>query len=490
MFSHNKSIILPILLLIIPTQITFAQTKTWDGGAGTSNWSDANNWSPNGLPSSSDYVIIDAGTVVIPNTFTANARGMRNRGLLTIVAGGTLAILDQSSLSNQLTGSIENFGSITITHAGNVNSAIVHTGTGTFTNHGSIEVSTGYNFHTMQVTAPFINMPAGEITLNSGGQTGILLRALFTNHGVLNIDVPATVNAIRPLATGGVFVNEATGEINITNCGQGVFNQTSFTNRGVVSINSSGSGITNLGTFVNENGTINLTTTSLFPVRNNAGATMSGTGQINMPMDGDLWNAGQIEPGLSPGILNVAGGLQFSGTGATYQFELASSSSFDVINITEDLLLSGILEVQLLNGFIPNTNEQFPIITYGGTVNGTFATINLPSPEFDEWLIDYGTITPGEITLYHPNSLPIQLVSFEAKKQGTQVELNWRTASELNNEQFIVQHSTDGNDFKDISVIRGAGNSLTEINYQFIHQGAVNGQNYYRLKQIDFGRYL
>ena len=39
---------------------------TWDGGAGTMNWSDANNWNPNGLPGVTSDVVIDvAGTPTI-----------------------------------------------------------------------------------------------------------------------------------------------------------------------------------------------------------------------------------------------------------------------------------------------------------------------------------------------------------------------------------------------------------------------------------------
>src|SRR5688572_1307875 len=37
---------------------TVMAQKTWDRGAGTNNWGDANNWSPNGVPTAADAVII------------------------------------------------------------------------------------------------------------------------------------------------------------------------------------------------------------------------------------------------------------------------------------------------------------------------------------------------------------------------------------------------------------------------------------------------
>ena len=41
----------------------FALTKSWDGGAGTANWADAANWSPDGAPTSSDAVMLDNSIV-------------------------------------------------------------------------------------------------------------------------------------------------------------------------------------------------------------------------------------------------------------------------------------------------------------------------------------------------------------------------------------------------------------------------------------------
>lgn len=39
--------------------------KTWDGGAGTLNWNDGNNWSPNGIPGNTDAVLFNTGTTLI-----------------------------------------------------------------------------------------------------------------------------------------------------------------------------------------------------------------------------------------------------------------------------------------------------------------------------------------------------------------------------------------------------------------------------------------
>lgn len=82
--------------------------------------------------------------------------------------------------------------------------------------------------------------------------------------------------------------------------------------------------------------------------------------------------------------------------------------------------------------------------------------------------------------------LPIELISFQGKTSKTGIILNWITASELNNEKFIVEHSTEGKNFESIGVIQGSGTTLAQQKYTFIHENASLGIHYYRLKQLDF----
>ena len=56
--------------------------------------------------------------------------------------------------------------------------------------------------------------------------------------------------------------------------------------------------------------------------------------------------------------------------------------------------------------------------------------------------------------------LPVTLTYFEAEKVSeNRVALNWQTASEIDNEHFIVEHSIDGRAFEDIGKVDGNGNS-------------------------------
>jgi hypothetical protein len=84
------------------------------------------------------------------------------------------------------------------------------------------------------------------------------------------------------------------------------------------------------------------------------------------------------------------------------------------------------------------------------------------------------------------NPLPIELVSFTATPQNEQVDLNWITMTETNNDYFTVEKSTDGITFEALARVAGAGNSTYERDYVAVDKKPVTGSNYYRLKQTDF----
>ena len=84
------------------------------------------------------------------------------------------------------------------------------------------------------------------------------------------------------------------------------------------------------------------------------------------------------------------------------------------------------------------------------------------------------------------NPLPIKLIYFNAKLKDDIVKLTWATASELNNDFFTVEHSSDGIHFEEILRQRGAGNSSFTLYYTDEDLKPLNGYNFYRLKQTDY----
>lgn len=86
--------------------------------------------------------------------------------------------------------------------------------------------------------------------------------------------------------------------------------------------------------------------------------------------------------------------------------------------------------------------------------------------------------------------LPIELLSFEVKAIGNKVQLNWQTASEIDNDYFEVERSLDTKNWETILKKDGVGNSSSIVNYLAIDENPYSGTSYYRLKQTDFdGQY-
>jgi len=81
--------------------------------------------------------------------------------------------------------------------------------------------------------------------------------------------------------------------------------------------------------------------------------------------------------------------------------------------------------------------------------------------------------------------LPVTLVTFTGKYQAGTVLLNWVTASEVNNQHFVIERSSDGLNFTEIGKLNGAGNSHQLLNYAFRDTKYQSNINYYRLKQVD-----
>jgi len=82
--------------------------------------------------------------------------------------------------------------------------------------------------------------------------------------------------------------------------------------------------------------------------------------------------------------------------------------------------------------------------------------------------------------------LPIVLELFtgNAINQGNLVK--WVTSTEINNDYFNLQASTNGVNFRTIATIAGEGNSNTPIAYEHLDRAAAKGTTYYRLIQTDY----
>lgn len=92
-------------------------------------------------------------------------------------------------------------------------------------------------------------------------------------------------------------------------------------------------------------------------------------------------------------------------------------------------------------------------------------------------------------TLFDPTPVPVEWLSFEAIWQGLDASLSWQTASEINNDFFVIERSLDGKNFTAIAQVPGSGNSSSIVSYSYFDKDAMLNAGkfvYYRIKQVDY----
>jgi Secretion system C-terminal sorting domain len=84
-------------------------------------------------------------------------------------------------------------------------------------------------------------------------------------------------------------------------------------------------------------------------------------------------------------------------------------------------------------------------------------------------------------------ALPVQMIYLEAEAMNNDsIQVRWATQTEINNRDFEVERSTDGNTWSTIGEVAGHDNSVVEEHYAFNDINVVPGVvYYYRLKQVD-----
>jgi hypothetical protein len=101
-------------------------------------------------------------------------------------------------------------------------------------------------------------------------------------------------------------------------------------------------------------------------------------------------------------------------------------------------------------------------------------------------LVGFGEFALGSTIT--ANALPVNWLSFTGKsKNALENYLQWSTASEINNDHFVVERSTDMTNFAAIQKVKSLGNSSKTQSYSFtdkLKESATRNM-YYRIKQVD-----
>lgn len=182
--------------------------------------------------------------------------------------------------------------------------------------------------------------------------------------------------------------------------------------------------------------------------------------------------------GGSGSVLSVNGGFKLSVSGNLGDSD-NNGVEYEVATATDKIQVAGTLFGKNNNAFTGSGSIS------GGTLdvkNGS--TCGSPCPVSG----GFSNCDSGDGFCSSNLVLPIELLSFEAISKTEAVVLIWSTASQLNFDYFVVQHSVDGFEWADLTQIKGAGTTNQKLDYSFAHTSPVAGKNYYRLKSVDFDK--
>lgn len=147
----------------------------------------------------------------------------------------------------------------------------------------------------------------------------------------------------------------------------------------------------------------------------------------------------------------------------TYKF-LAPTTGYPGIDTTA-------VSVMVTSQYMYKKSITFRI---GGQTGG--ASVSSPSRQNSVWFKEFSLST-----------LPVKLASFTATLKNTNAELKWTTSSEINVSHFVVERSTDGENFSDAGMIFAYGNATDNTNYSFSDNvsSVQSGIIYYRIRSVD-----
>lgn len=439
---------------------TNISAKAWTGAV-SNDWNDPGNWSPAGVPTSSDNINffisgatstinINSGTAAVALSFDVLLLNSSNL-IMNINAGASLTLVGGGTQSRGFAIKLYSGSSATITNNGTL----------TVEEYNSRNV---YLYNQSSAQLQFMNN--GTMTVDGCGTYG------------MHIDV----NGGATLGASNQFTN--TGTLNISDGTQYAMYISGFSSRPSYFTNEGDLNIEDMDyiAYANSNGTF--TQTSAGTTRGYGILKQIGT--VNM--DGTFETSGSDPEHIS---LEVGGGsTTFDLSSAVFNLRAAGTAGKgvaggnDYVNILGSATLAGsIFNISFEGGYTPSNGDSFEFFNVSNTITGS-PVFNLPTPPAGS-SYDMANIGGSYYLQINSAPFPVELLNFEGELEGNNVLLSWSTATEQNNSGFSIQHSTDALIWENIGFVEGAGTTAELQSYSYLDKRANTGKNLYRLQQWD-----
>lgn len=494
-----------------PILYTAPTSVSWTGGNGISTqWDLNNNWGACNFPTCS----IDA--TVNPFVNQPVITGIKQVRNLTINPGASLTLSAGSTL--EICGNFTNLGSIIADPTSTVvmlGTGVNQTMTGSFTGSNALG-----NFTVNKTNATFSVLTNDDVEMNGNFLTAnatsifnsngkyIKVGGNFTNNnGNTSFMNTGTTGTLEFDGTAGQTYNQGSSQLDLNN----------------VVMNHTGTNVI-LGSnmFIKSaTGTLTLTLGRIqtngnrVDVANTANACVS-VGNNNSYVFGNLYRslngaAGAYDFPLGTATLYERANINFT-TATTIprlqsRFDVWGTPALHTNGMSECATTYNLADENMgfwtINASANPTSGTYNTTLYcnGATnIGGNAWTVEKSSDNGATWVLS-GTCDPTSTSAIVKRNgmngfsifaaaqatapMPVELMGVYGFSVGRTNEIHWKTASEANSDHFEIEASQDGESFHVIGAIAAAGNSITELNYQFTDNNPYFPITYYRIRSID-----
>lgn len=409
----------------------------WTGFAGNSNWNDADNWD-NGIPNGSMKTNIFAGAATYPTAIPTTVKP----AWLEIGPGVTI----QLPLALSAPVGILNNGVVEINESGIFYGAF-NSGNTPITGTGKVVIkNSGITYFGFKVLNNSLEINCATGNPSTLGGAPVVNGSVFFVKGILGGSLTVTdSNAVVSYTPTSYLAG--TLKLAVKASGTYLFPVSNSNTAPVQAV---------ILSLHNTSALQNISVSFTKTINGSAPATTAGGQAVTSLLNGGFWTIAP-DAALTSGSYSVQ--LQEQG----YTNGVSNAAQYVVLKRANS---SSAWNFYGNNG---TSSEAAGIVTaQAGNISS-----------FSDFAIG---IASGTVA----NTLPVTLSSFTAYKNGRHVQLQWTTASEINNKKFVVERSADAVNFTAIGEVAGAGSSSLARQYSFTDNAPAVGNNFYRLRQIDF----
>jgi hypothetical protein len=472
------------LFFVFISWISKAQTTyTWNGSV-SSDWTVAANWTPSrAVVAGNDVLVFDGGSTAV---FSITNVTSQTIGSILVTGNGAFSLVPSGNKVLSLTVTtgntfqIDNGSSLAVGAAGNALDITFPASSGMASIGGQLNLVNG-NFGInagkliLHTNPTPLARTGGQISMSAGGILQFGLNGAAENTGTIILPNQIFIGSINIATiilnrTNGVQLSDQTitlssgitftlGDLHVPNSGTLIFGATaadpvlteSLTSKIIgyaeMQLRAIGTGALDFLGFSMASGTDNLLGIA---VKRQTGSPITFN---TVPSIAAVWNITTVIPPSSGRDLSFKWLSTFDGVySSTNKFQAYindGSPGWTIIG-AQQFLTSGAADLRVSASA---TTTQFG---------------------FDFTLTD------------NTATLPVELLFFKGLLSNGNVELTWATASETNFNYFIIERSSDGKQFVELSRTGGSGNSKDKHYYSSVDYKPIAGINYYRLKEVDF----